>query len=140
MAALYANKRAWRVRIAQAAVWITFAAIASVMFGPPHPNDTLADHIVGYGGLTFIALCVLGMELYLRLYVLRIEDHGANLRITTLATLHHRTRTVPRADTSFGAERHDYSPAGVSPGVDNTWRTFNVRGQRLPYIVDTTID
>lgn len=140
MAALYANKRAWRVRIAQAAVWIAFVAIASVMLGPPHPNDTLADVIVGYGGFAFIALCVLGMELYLRLYVLRIEDAGADLRVTTLATLHHRTRTVSRADTSLGAERHDFSPAGLSPGVDNTWRTFKVRGQRLPFIIDTTID
>ena len=137
---LYENRRAWRVRIAQAAIWIAFVAIAAVMLGPPHPNDTLADRIVGYGGLAFIALCVLGMEIYLRLYVLRIEDGGADLRVTSLATLHHRTRVLPRADASLGAERHDFSLAGVSPGVDNTWRTFKVRGQRLPYIVDTTID
>jgi len=140
VAILYASKRAWRVRIAQAAIWIAFIAIASVMLGPPHPNDTLADVIIGYTGLAFIALCVAGMELYLRLYVLRIEESGADMRVTTLATLHHRTRTFARTDTSFGAEHHDFSPVGAAPGVDNTWRTFKVRGQRLPFIIDTTID
>jgi len=136
----YENKRAWRVRIAQAAIWIMFILLAGVMLGPPHPNDTLADGIIGYGGVAFLALCVIGMEIYLRLYVLRIEEDGDAVRITTLATLHRRTLTAPRSDLVLGSERHDYSPVGLAPGVDNTWRGLRRRGQRLPFIVDTTID
>jgi hypothetical protein len=132
--AFYSNPRAWRVRIVQLPVWLATGLIAwLVLFAPPNPNDGPADRWVAWGGLLMMAACVLGVELFIRLYVLRMRIEGDDLVVSSLATVHHRTRRLKLADVTLGdvhRERED--------GVDNSWSGLSVAGQPLSLIVDTT--
>lgn len=138
MSVLYQNRRAWRARVAQAAIWGGAAACVWVAAAAPRPNDTMADTIVVWVGVIFMLACVAAFEVYLRLYVLRIVRDDGALRITTLSTLHHRCVSVDAETASFSDERHEHAPPGLAPGHDNSWRGLRAKGHRFAFIVDTT--
>jgi len=139
MKVIYSNPRAWRVRIAQAAIWLGAVLVVWLaFFAPANPNDQAADKIVAIAGAVFMIAMVVLIEGYLRLYVLRIERTGDTLIVTTLATLHRRTATVDLSATELGAIRRDQAPPGLAPGYDNTWRSLKAKGQPFPFIIDLT--
>lgn len=133
---VYRNPRAWRVRVAQAAI-AAFAATAVWLFiSEDHAGMATADRIAVWFGLLFGLACFLAFEVYLRRYVLRIEREARGLAITTLATVHH-ARLVIR-DGSLGRERNDRSSFIGAPTVNNSWIPLNLPGRWPPFIIDVT--
>jgi len=136
---LYLNARAWRVRIAQAAIWLGAGLCLWLTFlAPPNSTDQPIDQIVTSVAAFLMVCAVLALEVYLRLYVLRIERDGGVLLVTTLATLHHRRVRLEGISTSLGETRRERAPAFLAPGYDNSWRGLKAKGHLLPFIVDTT--
>jgi hypothetical protein len=135
----YENPRAWRVRIAQGAVWMGAGlCLWLAFFAPPNPADQSTDRIVASVAAILMVCAVLAFELYLRLYVLRIEREGGVLHVTTLATLHHRRVLLESGSTSLGETRRERAGAFLAPGYGNSWRGLKAKGHLLPFIVDTT--
>ena len=127
------------MRIAQAAIWLGVAlCLWLVFFSPPNPSDRAIDGLVAPFGATFILCAAVAFEIYLRLYVVRIEKESDTLLVTTLATLHHRRVWLPVAATSLGDTHHEQAPAFLAPGYDTSWRGLRVKGRMLPFIVDVT--
>ena len=136
---LYLNQRAWRVRVAQAAIWLGAGlCLWLVIFTAPNPTDGPADRIVAAVAAVFMLCAVLAFEVYLRLYVLRIEHEENVLLVTTLATIHHRCVRLDASTTSLGETRRERAPAFAAPGYDNSWRGLQAKGQIFPFIVDST--
>ena len=138
METLYLNPRAWRVRIAQAAIWLGAAACLWLAFSTVNPSDDSLDRLVVYLAAAFMLCAVVAFEIYLRLYVLRIEGERDTLVVTTLATVHHRSVRLPVAAVSLGRKRREQAPPIRAPGYDNSWRGLRLEGQRFPFIVDVT--
>lgn len=136
---LYLNSRAWRVRLAQAAIWLGAGLCAWLAFiVPPNPTDGPADQLVVLIGAILMIAATLAFEVFLRLYVLRIEREGGVLQVTTLATCHHRRTRLDTAATSLGETRREQAPAFLAPGYNNSWRALKAKGHLFPFIVDTT--
>lgn len=123
----------------QAAIWIgTVLCVWLAFVAPPSPVDTSADRIVAQ--LIALALigAVAGFELYLRLYVLEIAREGNELRVTTLATMHHRRVRIEADTAELGQTHHERAPPFLAPGYDNSWQGLRAKGHWFPFIVDTT--
>jgi len=136
---LYLNPRAWRVRIAQAAIWLGGGlCLWLTFFAPPNPADRPIDHLVASVAAILMVFAAVAFEFYLRLYVLRIEREGEVLLVTTLATVHHRRVRLDPGGTSLGETRRERAPAFLAPGYDNSWRGLKAKGHLFPFIVDTT--
>lgn len=136
---IYRNPRAWRVRVAQAAIWACAVFVVWIcLFAPVNPNDGPADRIVMLAAPVFVLACVAGFECYLRLYVVLIAQEADHIAVTTLATLHRRTLLLDKKRLRLGGQRHDRILPGLSPGVDNFSSRLRVTGWRLPLIVDET--
>jgi 4-amino-4-deoxy-L-arabinose transferase-like glycosyltransferase len=139
MKPVYQNRRGWRVRVAQAAIWLGAGfGLWLVFLAPPNPADQSSDQIVASVGAIFTGCAVLAFEIYLRLYVLRIEREGDVFLVTTLATLHHRHLRLDRDSLSLGETQREQAPAFLVPGYDNYWRGLKTKGHLLPFIIDTT--
>ena len=139
MKLIFANPRAWRVRIAQAAIWLGAAlCVWLAFFSPSNPADQPLDKLVAVAGASVTLSAAVLFELYLRLYVLRIEREGDALLVTTLATAHHRHVSLDLRATALGDVRHEEVGPGLAPGYDNLWRSLKAKGQRLPFIIDLT--
>ena len=117
-AVIFRSRRAWRVRIAQIAVWATAVGLPLALATTPSAPPTSADWIVLALGLSLLAAFVVGMEIYLRLYVLELRRIEGGLEAATLATLHHRR---VRFEGGAGADLGEEVP-----------------GRKLPFILDTT--
>lgn len=136
---IYLNQRAWRVRIAQATLWLGAAlCLWLVLSRPLIPTDGSVDQLVASLGAAFMLCAIIAFEVYLRLYVLRIDKDHDTLVITTLATVHHRRVRIPVTGLSLGQIRRERAPAALAPGYDNSWRALKVKGQTFPFIVDVT--
>jgi hypothetical protein len=139
MKIIFLNPRAWRVRVAQAAIWLSAALCVWLAFlAPASPADQALDEFVAAAGACLMLSAVVLFELYLRLYVLRIERDGDTLLVTTLATAHHRHVSLNLTAIEMGDARHEESGASLAPGYDNVWRSLKAKGQRLPFIIDLT--
>lgn len=132
---IFSNPRAWRVRIAQAAVWIGGALIVWLaFFADGHVNSQGEQVFVWVMGAA-AALVMASTEYYLRAYVVQMRLDGG-LRITTLTFFGQRDLVVDPASVQLGKERHDFLIARQV--VDNYWMPLRVPGEPLPLIVDTT--
>ncbi len=132
---IYDNPRAWRVRIAQTAVWIFGTTIVWLAFFSGGSMSSFGEQVFVWivGALTACIMAASGI--YLRAYVVKMRlDDG--LRITTLTFFGNRDLVVAPSEISFGRERHDVWT--VRSMVDNYWIPLNVPGELLPLIVDTT--
>lgn len=139
MKIVYVNSRAWRVRVAQAAIWLGAGlCLWLVFYTAPNPADGPADRYVAAVAAILVVCAALAFEVYLRLYVLRIEREANVLLVTTLATFHHRCVRLDASTTSLGETRRARAPAFAAPGYDNSWRGLQAKGQIFPFIVDTT--
>lgn len=132
---IYANPRAWRVRIAQAAIWGFGAMIVWLAFFSNGPVGSMGEQIFVWVVGALMALVMAGTEYYLRAYVVDMRLEGG-LRITTLSFFGHRAITVDPALVRVGAEKHDFFVARQV--VNNFWAPMHVPGEPLPLIVDTT--
>lgn len=132
---VYSNPRAWRVRIAQATIWIFGGIIVWLAFFSNGRVDSFGEQIFVWVAGALMALIMAGTEYYLRAYVVEMRLDGG-LRITTLSFFGQRSITVDPAAVSLGRERHDFSVTRSI--VNNYWMPFNVPGEPLPLIVDTT--
>jgi len=139
MKPVYQNRRGWRVRIAQAAIWLGAVFCLQLVFPmPPYPAYHVTDQIVAYVAAVLMVCAVLAFEIFLRLYVLRIERQGSVLFVTTFATLHHRHVRLDQDSLALGETRHEQASAFLTPGYDNYWRGLKPKGRLLPFIIDTT--
>lgn len=139
MKPVYENLRAWRVRISQGVIWLGAGlCLWLALFAPLAPTDASGDRIVASVGAILMVCAVVAFELYLRLYVLRIERRGSVLLVTTLATLHHRHVIVDPRSASLGETRREKAGPLLAPGYDNSWRGLKAKGHLLPFIIDTS--
>lgn len=133
---IYRNPRAWRVRIAQAAIWAFPAAL--IWIAATAPAGTSAGELALVWSLAAVAaVLLLAFEIYLRVYVIEISTEREAVRITALATFHHRV-IRPGAIVGLGAERHERGSFGLSPSFNNRWLTLKLPGQWPPLIIDVT--
>jgi hypothetical protein len=131
---IYVNPRVWRVRVAQAAIWLAAAALIWLFFSEDHATMATPDRIAVWFGLVFAIACVLGFEVYLRRYVVAIVREADSLAITTLATVHRRRLLIKAG--RLGQERNDtFSGRSI---VDNNWSPLAIPGIWPPMIVDVT--
>jgi hypothetical protein len=133
---VYRTRSGWRVRIVQAAMWIGTAALIYVMVVGSAESGA-ADLIVAWVGTLLMAAFLVGVEIYLRLYVIEVRRIDGRLRVTSLATLHHRVEWMEESEAVLGDLRHDRSSIPGRPIVDNQWRPMKRKG-RLPLILDVT--
>lgn len=132
---IYDNPRAWRVRIAQVAVWLFGAAIVWLAFFSNGHVGSFAEQIFVWVMGAASILVLAGTEFYLRAYVLKMRLE-TRLEITTLSFFGRRSIEADPAAISLGRERHDlWLYRSI---VDNYWIPLNVPGEVLPLIVDTT--
>jgi len=139
MPPLYLNPRGWRVRVAQAAIWLGALIILWLCFlAAPNFNNGPADQVVIVAAPIFSAFCVGAFEIYLRHYVLAIAQADDKIIITTLASLHRRTLALDKRRLHLGGQRHEHTLPGLAPGVDNFSSRLRVTGWRWPLIIDET--
>lgn len=134
---IYSNPRAWRVRVAQATIWIIGAMIVWMAFFSDGPVGSAGEQIFVWVIGALVALVMAGTDLYMRAYVLELRLEGG-LRITTLTFFGQRSFTVDPALVRVGQEKNDFLDLPFTPLVDNYWMPMRVPGQRMPLIVDTT--
>lgn len=132
---IYANPRAWRVRIAQAAVWIVGAAILWLILFSGEAPQSQADLYAAWICAPLAAAAIVAMAVYPYCYVVRLRVRGG-LEITTLSLFGQRTFNVNPALVALGALRNDRLAARTF--VNNFWRPLRVPGEMFPLIVDTT--
>lgn len=79
------------------------------------------------------AACIIGILVYLRCYVSRIEEDetGDAFRVTVIWPFGWRQRMVGPGDVA----RASYND-GVFMNVDAPWHSLRLRGRRLPLIID----
>ena len=77
---------------------------------------------------------VVGMIVYGRVYLMRLERDGDALALTTLGFLFPHTFLVRLSDLT-GSTTYDDDKPGVSL-AEAPWITLRVKGYRLPFIVD----
>ncbi|MDZ4775238.1 MAG: hypothetical protein SGJ23_00455 [Alphaproteobacteria bacterium] len=133
---LYRNPRAWRARVAQAAIWIGLVALATIPLNAPPPTD--ADTAVYIGGMLLMIGAVIGMEIYLRRYVVAIDVSEGGADFTTLATLGHRRKRHGRGELRYAGERQDRFIAPGAPSVKNEWISIHDNRGRFAYVLDIT--
>src|SRR5688572_29637696 len=103
---IYDNPRAWRVRIAQAAIWV-FGGL--IVWGVPFsgaPVGSQAELIFVWVIWALTLATLAGTEFYLRAYVLSIRFEGAQACITTLTFFGQRSLLVDPSRFAFGSERN----------------------------------
>lgn len=132
---IYDNRRAWRVRIAQAAVWIFGALIVWLAFFSAGAVGSFGEQIFVWVIGVLSLMVMAGTEFYLRAYVIEMRL-DAGLQISTLSFFGHRSLVADLGQVSIGRERHDFS--AYRSIVSNYWIPLNVPGEPLPLIVDTT--
>lgn len=135
-APIYSNPRAWRVRIAQAAVWGFGAIIVWLAYfsGGPFGGEIERAFVWAIGALVLAVMAA--TPLYLRAYVTEIEAGAQGVRITTLDVLGQRRFVVDASALSLGGVRHDH--VQLRQVVNNIWLALRVKGRRAPLILDLT--
>jgi len=132
---LYFNPRAWRVRIAQAAIWLFGAAIVWIAFSEGAYASAGEQVFVIVIALTMIG-AMIGFVFYLRAYVVRITPGPDGWTITTLDALGETSFAFDPRTATLGETRHDFMVARLI--VDNQWATLRLPGRRIPLILDVT--
>lgn len=136
---LYQNTRALRVRFLQIMLWAWALGVPALLYGQIEAG--VEDTGVLMAILTpTLLLFALGMEIYLRCYVVRLVDMPEGLTVDTLSTFGRWSRLVPWKDVQVGRDLHDRFIGGAAPSVNNTSTLLRLAGRRLPLIVDTTQD
>ncbi len=133
---IFSNPRGWRVRIAQAAIYIFGALIFWLAFFSNGRVESFGEQIFVW---VIGALCVpimLFMTAYPSYYVTHMRLLREGLEITTLTFLSQRTFLIDPARVQLGRERHDLF-IGRSI-VSNFWHGLWIEGRKLPLIVDVT--
>jgi hypothetical protein len=133
---IYANPRAWRVRIAQAAIWVFGAPLVWLAFFSGAPVESMGEQVFVWVAGALMALIMAGAEFYLRAYVVDMRLEGG-LRITTLSFFGQRSFTVDPALVRLGDEKHDFFVGRQI--VSNYCAPLRVPGEPLPLIIDTTV-
>jgi hypothetical protein len=139
MTPLYENPRAWRARIVQVAMWAFTAAMIWIAIDPATAQVSSPGEMIFAQGMAGAAIVLaLATEVFLSRYIIRITREGDALAVTTFLTLMHWTAHKPRRSVNLGRLRKDELRTAAAPSVSNQWRTLNVEGHILPYILDLT--
>ena len=132
----FRNRRAWRMRVVQVAVWGgTGLVIWLTSKLGTNPNDSAADFVVVPILAALCVAAVIVFELFQRQYLLEIRGHEGQLIFTTLATLHHRQFTVSPSQVTLGHVEHRNN---IQSGIATVHRNIVVHGRRWPLIIDMT--
>ena len=136
MEVLYANTRAWRVRLLQWGFWAVaalFLALGLLIHARGGGQDATALLILA----PILAVFALGMEVYRSVYVTRIAAGEAGVEVETLGATGRRMRLVAWDDLAMAPSRDGEWPAR---GQVSTAALPRPPGARLPWIIDTTED
>ncbi|WP_137126775.1 hypothetical protein [Roseomonas sp. HF4] len=136
MEVLYANRRAWRVRLLQWGFWAVaalFLALGLLIRMGSGDQDATALLILA----PIMAAFALGMELYRSLYVTRIAADGSGVEVETLGAIGRHTRRLSWDElVTAPARRGEWHARGQA----STAALLRPPGARLPWIIDTTED
>lgn len=136
MEVLYANTRAWRVRLLQSGFWAVaalFLALGLLILAGGGGEDPTALLILA----PVMAAFALGMELFRSLYVTRIVAGPAGVEVETLGATGRRSRLLAWGDLAAAPLRRR---AWHARGQVSTAALLRPPGARLPWIIDTTDD
>lgn len=133
MEVLYANTRAWRVRLLQWGFWAVAALFLALGLLVPGGDDATALLILA----PVVAAFALGMELYRSIYVTRIAAGEAGVEVETLGATGRRTRRLSWDELAGTTTRHR---EWWARGQRSTGALLRPPGARLPWIIDTTDD
>jgi hypothetical protein len=88
--------------------------------------------------LTLGIVCALGILIYARIYISRIEidEAGQNLLIYTLNLIGFERQTVPVSQVRIGNLYKGRTANVMGPIVYAPWYTLRIKGQTLPLILD----
>jgi len=139
MKLLYQNTRAHRVRFLQIVLWALAFGVPALLYGQVHAgsrDDALLMAVI----TPILLLFAVGMEIYLRCYVVRLVEMPEGLEVTTMSTLGRQSHLRPWSDMKVGRNLHERFIGGTAPSVNNTSTLLNLADRRLPLIIDTTID
>src|SRR3990167_582597 len=139
MTILYQNSRRLRVRSLQMVLWTLAVGLIGWQLAEQKAGTPDAGLLLAIFTPLF-ALLILGIEIYIRGYVINLTETPAGLEIITLSTLGRRSKLIDWKDVEIGRELHDLFVSGAVPTVDNRARLLHLSGRRLPLIVDTTRD
>lgn len=133
---LYRNKRAWRARIAQVAIWAAPVALGTIPFNTDRitPGETFWAFVLA----ALAAGVAITMEVYLRRYVTAIDTDANSVVFTTLTTFGRRRVRHGRNEIHYAGRRRDRANYGVSPSVDNQWVALHTKTGKFAYILDVT--
>lgn len=134
--ALYRNPRAWRGRVVQVALWVGVIAMATIPLNAP--PMTGADMGVFIGGVALMLAAAIAVEVYLRRYVVAIDQAPDGAVFTTLTTFATMRRTHARGEIRYAGRRHDQSNIPGAPSVDNHWVSLHTPAGKFAYLVDVT--
>jgi hypothetical protein len=137
MSSLYRNPRAWRARIVQAVVWVGLVAIAAIPLTPSAPATTADLFAVSFGVVLAMA-AVIGVEFFLRRYVVAIDAVEGGAVFTTLATFGQRRVRHGRNEIRHAGRRHDRAMYPGAPSVDNQWVSLQTTTGQFAYVIDVT--
>jgi len=99
---IYNNTRAWRVRIAQAAIWIGGGVIVWLAFFSDSRVESYGEQVFVWVMAALSIIVMAGTEFYLRAYVLQLRAEGAKLAIETLSFFGQRSLSVDLNAITFG--------------------------------------
>jgi hypothetical protein len=136
MSTLYRNPRAWRARVAQAALWIGAIAIAAAPLNSP--PMTGGDQAIYAVGVLLVLGCAIAVEFFLRRYVVAIERAPDGALFTTLTTFGTMQRKRGRGEIRHAGARHDNTYYPGAPSVDNHWIALHRADGKFAYVLDVT--
>jgi hypothetical protein len=139
MKIIYQNTRFRRVRFLQIMLWVWALAIPALLFGQVQAGSK-DDGILMTILTPILVLFALGMELYLRCYVVRLAELPEGLKVETLSTFGRQSRLVPWKNVRVGRDLHERFIGGTAPSVNNSSTLLSLANRRLPLIIDTTKD
>ena len=137
----YQNSRGVVLRFLQVTLWgFTGVILWLVSQLGGNPRDTLADYAIAWIGALVMVAGAIGYEVYLRLYVVRVEARGRVLRFTTLTTFGQHAFDVEPDRVYLGSPTRMRTGGTEAPSTNTVHRSINVTGRKLPLIVDLTMD
>jgi hypothetical protein len=139
---LYRNTRHGRLRLVQVALWLPAAFFVWLAWAT-RIEDPRNNHVAALVLAPIFALVALALEVFLRRYVTALWRTASHFRVETLSTFGRTSRRHPLADVKFGPVlKSDPVTTSLTTGfsLNNAHSRMRVRGRRLPYIIDVTVD
>jgi len=120
-------------------LWAWAFGVPALLYGQVQAGSQ-DDAIVMAVITPILLLFAVGMEIYLRCYVVRLVEMSEGLEVDTMTTVGIQSHLTPWRDVKVGRDLHERFIGGAAPSVNNTSTLLHLAGRRLPLIIDTTSD